>query len=130
MKDNKTVQYHRVDPKVESNMFTCKELDWFKLSKEGRSGTIDMWDSETHPTETACANTCNAIKPVTDPTKTIFTLNNPQCVKVCDSYVQKACNNLIGRNYGTKPITKIKQITYKMEQNNTFTYQCNFEYQL
>lgn len=133
LRTDKTVAYHRVDePKLESGSFICKSKDWFNL-KELLYGEPDEWDTETHPSDAECASTCKQIKPVTDPTKTYFKFpgdgQHDQCLKTCTPKIEKACQGLIGKLYGTKPVTKIVKIVYKLDAKDGLTYQCQFGYQ-
>ncbi|MBR6363522.1 MAG: hypothetical protein IKS08_00320 [Alphaproteobacteria bacterium] len=134
LRTDKTVAYHRVEePKLESGSFTCKSKDWFKL-KEFLDGEPDEWDTETHPSDAECASTCKQIKPVTDPTKTYFKFpgegRHDQCLKTCTPKIEEACQGLIGKLYGTKPVTKIVKIVYKLDAKDGLTYQCQFSYQM
>lgn len=133
LRTDKTVAYHRVEePKLESGSFICKSKDWFNL-KEFLDGEPDEWDTETHPSDAECASTCKQIKPVTDPTKTYFKFpgdgRHDQCLKTCTPKIEEACQGLIGKLYGTKPVTKIVKIVYKLDAKDGLTYQCQFSYQ-
>ena len=128
--DNTTVSEYRVEPKIENNSFVCKFKNWWDVKDpNGRFKTPDEWDTETHPSDTECATTCNQIKSVTDPTKNILAFpGEKQCLKVCTSNIQTACEGLIGKKDGDAPITKI-YVQYHVNNQNNLMYHCQYGYQ-
>lgn len=130
---NKIVAEHQVTANINSTSFTCQEARWFTITDSyGKVAPVDRWTSETNPSYTSCATTCNKIQTYTkivdqdnDEIEGREFPDNKQCVAACAPHVKDACNGLLGKPWGNRTIRQTEAF-YRMDKNNILRYGCKY----